>query len=153
MQLKRIKCLSKFMATMLRMINHVRNSFDVSRMLILALKTSLAVDSQTNSKTKNWRHYSMKIRLKRKKSSQIDWEWLNNQFPLKTMWMIQKQGNWVLCELKSRNADFAACQRSVQCCKIGENLLGNAEMGGITQPAVLSRWYSFRLPFVSIDGT
>ena len=36
---------------------------------------------------------------------------------LKTMRMIEKQGNWVLYELKSRNADFAACQRSVQCSK------------------------------------
>ena len=46
---------------------------------------------------------------------------------LKSMGMIQKQGNWVPYELKSRNADFAACQRSVQCCKIGENILANAE--------------------------
>ena len=45
------------------------------------------------------------------------------------------------------------CQRSVQCCNIGENLLGNTEMGGLTPPAVLSRRYSFRLPFVLIDGT
>ena len=72
---------------------------------------------------------------------------------LKSMEMIQKQDNWVPYELKSRNANFAACQQSVQCCKIGENLLGSAEMGDITSPAILSRRYSFRLPFVSIDGT
>ena len=56
-------------------------------------------------------------------------------------------------ELMSKNADFAACQRSVQCCKIGEKLLVNAEMGGLTPPAVLARRYSCWLPFVSIDGT
>ena len=72
---------------------------------------------------------------------------------LKSMGMIQKQGNWVRYELKSRNADFAVCQRSVQCYKIGENLLGNAEMGGLTPTAVLSRCYSSRLLFLSIDGT
>ena len=36
------------------------------------------------------------------------------------MGMIQKQGNWVSYELKSRNADFAVCQRSVQCCSYEE---------------------------------
>ena len=66
--------------------------------------------------------------------------------------MIQKQGNWVPYELKLRDVDFAACQQSVQCCKVGENLLGYAEMGGLTSPAVLSRCFPFRLPFVLIDG-
>jgi len=33
--------------------NHVGNGFDVSRMEISALKTSLALDRQKNSKTKN----------------------------------------------------------------------------------------------------
>ena len=72
---------------------------------------------------------------------------------LKSMGMIQKQGNWVSYELKSRNAVFEICQRSVQCCKIDENLLGNAEMGGPTPPAILSKRYFFQLPFVSLDGT
>ena len=39
--------------TLLQLINHVGNGFDVSRMEISALKTSLALDSQKNSKTKN----------------------------------------------------------------------------------------------------
>ena len=69
---------------------------------------------------------------------------------LKSLGMIQKQGNWVPHELKPKKADFEICQRSVQCCKIGENLFENAEMGALTPPAVLSRRYSFRLPFVSI---
>jgi len=45
--------MSKFMVTLLQLINHVGNDFDVSRMEISALKTSLALDSQKNSKTKN----------------------------------------------------------------------------------------------------
>jgi len=52
-RLKPIECLSKFMVTLLQLINHVGNDFDVSRMEISALKTSLALDSQKNSKTKN----------------------------------------------------------------------------------------------------
>ena len=56
------------------------NGFDVSRMVISALKTSLALDSQKNSKTQNWRHYSMKIRVKRKRSLQNHWELRNKQF-------------------------------------------------------------------------
>jgi len=35
------------------LINHVGNGFDVSRMDISALKTTLALASQKNSKTKN----------------------------------------------------------------------------------------------------
>ena len=37
--------------------------------------------------------------------------------------------------------------------KTGQDILGNAEMAGLTSPAVLSRACSFRIPFVSIDGT
>ena len=51
-------------------INHVGNGFDVSRIEISALKISLALDSQKNSKTKN---YSKKIRIKRKRSLQNHW--------------------------------------------------------------------------------
>jgi len=53
MRLKPIECLSKFMVILLQLINHVGNSFDVSRMEISALKISLVLDSQKNSKTKN----------------------------------------------------------------------------------------------------
>jgi len=53
-RLKPIERLSKFMVTLLQLINHVGNDFDVSRMEIgSALKTSLTLDSQKNSKTKN----------------------------------------------------------------------------------------------------
>ena len=34
-----------------------------------------------------------------------------------------------------------------------QDILGNAEMGGLSPPAVLSRRCSFWLPFVSMDGT
>ena len=44
-------------------------------------------------------------------------------------------------------------QCSATCRKTGQGILGNAEMGGLTQLAVISRRCSFRLPFVSIDGT
>jgi len=40
-----IECLSKFMVTLLQLINHVGNDFDVSRMEISALKTSFTLDS------------------------------------------------------------------------------------------------------------
>ena len=35
--------------------------------------------------------------------------------------MVQKQGNWVPYNLRPRDVDFAACQRSAQCCKTDEN--------------------------------
>ena len=37
--------------------------------------------------------------------------------------------------------------------KIGQDILGNAEMEGLIPPVVLYRPCSFRLPFFSIDGT
>ena len=46
MRLKSIECSLKFMVTLLQLINHVGNGFDVLRMEISALKTSLALDSQ-----------------------------------------------------------------------------------------------------------
>ena len=53
-RLKPIECLSKFIVTLLQLINHVGNGSDVSRMEIkTALKTNFALDSQKNSKTKN----------------------------------------------------------------------------------------------------
>jgi len=39
--------------TLLQLINHVGNGFNISRMEISALKTSLTLNSQKNSKTKN----------------------------------------------------------------------------------------------------
>ena len=71
----------------------------------------------------------------------------------------QSHGNYLkgrklgMYELILRDVDFAACQRSVQCCKTGNNLLGNAEMGGLTPPTVLSKRCCLRQRFVAIDGT
>ena len=62
---------------------------------------------------------------------------------LKAVGMVQKRGNLIPYELKSRDIHIAACQRLVQCCKTGENLLGNAEIEGLTPPTVLSRRCSF----------
>jgi len=53
-RLKPIECLSKFMVTLLQLINHVGNDFDVSKMEISALKTSLALP-QTAKKIRRQR--------------------------------------------------------------------------------------------------
>ena len=90
-RLKPIKCLSKFMV--LQLINHVGNGFDVSRMEISALKTSSGQPKKFEDK--ELRHYSKKIRDKRKRRMQerlqnlalgitsrfctIDWEWFKNK--------------------------------------------------------------------------
>ena len=69
-RLKPIECLSKFMVTLLQLINHV-GGFDVSRMEISMLKTSFALDSQ-----KIWRQRIRGItrrRVKRKRSLQNHW--------------------------------------------------------------------------------
>ena len=46
-----------------------------------------------------------------------------------------------------------AWQCSATCRKTGQDILGNAELWGLTPSALLSRRCSFWLPFVSIDGT
>ena len=46
-----------------------------------------------------------------------------------------------------------AWQCSFTCRKTGQDILGNAEMGGLTLSAVRSRRCSFRLPFILTDGT
>ena len=143
------------MVTMLQLINHVGYGFDVSRMVILALKVSLAVDSQKKFGNKELEALldedPTRTQEELADTFRVTQEAVSVR--LKSMGMIQKQGDWVPYELKSRGAGFAPCQRSVQCSKIGENLLGNAEMGGLTPPAVLFRRYSLQLSFVSIDGT
>ena len=52
--------LSKFMVTLLQLINHVGNGFNISRMEISVLKTSFALDSQKNSKTKKRRRITQR---------------------------------------------------------------------------------------------
>ena len=53
---------------------------------------------------------------------------------------------------RTRRTCSAACQCSTTCLKTVQDLLGNAEIGSLTPPAVLSSRCSFQLLFVSIDG-
>ena len=142
------------MVTMLQLINHVGNGFEVPRMVTLVLKTSLAVDSQKNSKTKNWSHYSVKIRLKRKKILQIHFNDLKSSFRA-----IEIHGN------NSKARQLGSVQVEVEerrfcsMSTVGPILQNRWKPtckrwnGRFTPPAILSRRYSFRLPFVLIDGT
>ena len=142
------------MVTMLQLINHVTNSFDVSKMAILALRTSRAVDSQKNSKTKNWRNYSMRIRLKREKSLQIYWEWLNKQFLYDwNPWEWFKSKAIGFCTSSSRETPILQhVEGRSNVAKSVKTYLGTLKWGSYPH-VVLSRRYSFRLPFDSIDGT
>ena len=55
---------------------------------------------------------------------------------------------------KARQSYPPTWQFSATCRKTDQDTISwNAEMGGLTPPAVLYRPCSFRLPFVSIDGT
>ena len=54
---------------------------------------------------------------------------------------------------ETRQSYPPAWQYSATCRKTGQKILGNAEMEGLTPPAVLSRRCFFRIPFVSFDGT
>ena len=63
------------------------------------------------------------------------------------------EGETATVPRKTRQSYPPAWQCSATCCKTGQGILGNAEMGGLTPATVLSRRWSFRLPFVLIDGT
>jgi len=99
-----IKCLSKFMVTLLQLINYVGNGFDVSRMEISALKTSLALDSQ-----KIRRQRIRGITRRRSEQEELTKSLGVTQqavsVPLRAMEIIQKQGNWMPYELKPRNVE------------------------------------------------
>jgi len=73
MRLQSIECLSKFIMTLLQLINHVGNGFDVLRMEISALKTSLALDSQKIRRQRIRGITQKKIKVKRKRSLQNYW--------------------------------------------------------------------------------
>jgi len=96
------------MVTLLQLINHVGNGFDVSRMDISALKTSLALDSQKNSKTR------IRDITRRRSESKVTQEEFAESLGitqqavsvrLRAMGMIQKQGNWMPYELKPRDIE------------------------------------------------
>ena len=87
------------MMTLLQLINHVGNGFDVSRMEISALKTSLWTAKKIRRQ---------KIRDEEEDQSQMQEELaeslgITSRFC--TMGMIQKQGNWVPYELKPRDVE------------------------------------------------
>ena len=54
---------------------------------------------------------------------------------------------------RSRQSYSTAWQCSTICHHTGQDILGNAKMGGLTPPVVLSRRCSTQLLFVSIDET
>ena len=54
---------------------------------------------------------------------------------------------------ETRQSYPPAWQSSAILRKTGQDIVGNTEMGGLTPPAVPSKRCSFRLPFVSINGT
>jgi len=86
------------MMTLLQLINHVGNGFDVSRMEISALKTSLALES------KKFEDKKLEALLEEDQSQErsnargacrIIGDNSTSRFCLRAMGMIQKQGNWV----------------------------------------------------------
>ena len=94
-RLKPIECLSKFMVTLFQLINYyVENDFDVSKMEISALKTSLALD---NKKIRRQRIRG--ITRRRSESNArgacriIGGNSTSRFCTIRTMGMIQKRGN------------------------------------------------------------
>ena len=63
------------------------------------------------------------------------------------------EGETATVPRETRQSYSPAWQCSATCRNTDQDILGNAEMGGLTPPAVLSRRCSFRLPFVSINRT
>ena len=65
---------------MLYLSERVRSGLHGLRVVTLTWKTKSVPDVQKSFKTQNWRHYSMEIRVKRKKSLHYHWKWLNETF-------------------------------------------------------------------------
>ena len=62
------------MVTMLYLSERVRSGLHGLRVVTLTRKTKGVPDVQKSLKTQNWRHYSMKIHVKRKKSLHYHWK-------------------------------------------------------------------------------
>ena len=93
----------------------VVSGFKSLRTVNLTSKTKNVAEGRKCTKTRNWKHYWIKIRAKRKKNLHVGVtpQSISNHF--KSLEMIQKQGNWVPYELTPRerlNADFP----HVKCC-------------------------------------
>ena len=102
-----IECLLKFMVTLLQLINHLGNGFDVSRMEISALKTSLALNSQ-----KIRRQRIRGITRRRSESNargtcRIIVTQQAVSVRLRAMGMIQKQTNWMNRNRETLKNDFS----------------------------------------------
>ena len=63
------------------------------------------------------------------------------------------EGETATIPIETRQSYPPAWQCSATCHKTGQDILGNVEMEDLPPPAVLSGRCSFRIPFVSIDGT
>jgi len=83
----------------------VVSGFKSLRTVNLTSKTKNVVEGQKCTKMRNWKHYWMKIRAKRKKTCTYIRSDSTNNFLSFEIIMIQKQGNWVPYELKSTNVE------------------------------------------------
>ena len=86
------------MVTLLQLINHVENGFDISRMEISALKTSLALDSQKKFEDKELEALleEDQSQTQEKLAGSLKITQQAVSVRLRAMGMIQKQGNCAL---------------------------------------------------------
>ena len=106
LRLRLIECSQILMVRLLLVKECVVSDFNASRMVILTLKTGIAVEERRFSKMQNWRHYlqdSCQNQEKLARSLGVTQQAISKR--LKAMGMIQKQGNWVPYELKPRDVE------------------------------------------------
>ena len=116
-RLRLIECSQILMVRLLLVKERVVSGFSASRAVILMSRTGMGVEKNKFSKTPNWRHYLLKTRAKARRISRIigsDSKVISKR--REAMEMIQKQGNWVLHELKPRDVErrFFACEQLLQ---------------------------------------
>jgi len=113
-----VEVYGSFMVTLLQLINHVGNDFDVSRMEISVLKTSFAPDSQKNLKN---RQRIKGITRRRSESNARGACRSIGGNSTSHFCMIESYGNdsktrkWVLYELKPRDVErrFFTCEQLI----------------------------------------
>ena len=87
--------------------------------------------------------------------STVKTDWNNHRIGIERNWCVWAE-HW---KTNGRNITrdtikwFAAWQCSTPCCKSGQDIFGNVEIGSPTPPAVFSRRCSLWLSLVSINGT
>ena len=116
MWLKPIECLSKFIVTLFQLINHVGNGFDVSRMEISALKISSGQPKKYEDKELEALLEEDQSQTQEELAKSLGITQQAVSVRLKTMGMIQKQGNWMPYELKPRDIErrFFTCEQLIQ---------------------------------------